>query len=132
MWRSIYPLDTSTIEEFEKKFHFSIDRDMRGFLLEHNGGVPSPGDFPTTVGFRQIARFLDFEDRITKNGAWAINQRLQKHLGKKRIIIGIDRSGGFLCLERDRCQQWISVWSHITGDFDRCLLDIPAFIRRIS
>lgn len=131
-WRNITVIHSFVLTEFERKFNFTIHKDFRAFLLEHNGGIPSPGIFPTTVRERKIARLLDFSDKFSSNGAWEINKRLREQIGPKRIVVGIDSTGNFICLERYYKRQQIVVWSHISGDFEECLLDIPAFLRTIS
>lgn len=132
MWRNKKPLEDATLAEFEKKFKFRIDKDLRGFLLLHNAGSPTPGTFPTSARERKLETFLDFSDKNSSHGAWAINKRLRDKIGEKRIIIGKDNTGNFICLERRYVNQNVVVWSHINNEFEASLIDIPAFLRRIG
>lgn len=132
MWRGIRPLSNLLLRDFEKTFNFNISPVFRQYLLDHNGGTPTPGIFPTIVKERKVAKVLDFSDRYSANGAWSINRRLRDQIGEKRIIIGKDSLGNFLCLERNYRKQYIVLWNHLTGDFEESLLDIPAFVRCIE
>ena len=129
MWRNVFPIESATLSAFEKKFHFNIQSPLREYLLEHNNGIPSPGTIPTVVRERHLVQLLDFRDPNNPKGAWATNARLRSEIGPQRIIIGTDISGNFVCLERDYQEQYIVVWSHISNNFERSLLDIPALIR---
>lgn len=132
MWRYIIPVSQGAITEFEQKFLFRIRSPFREFLIDHNNGIPSNGSFPTEKRERKLAQFLDFSDRNPSNGATAINQRLREQIGEKRIVVGRDRSGNLVCLERNYKEQYIVVWSHISGEFERSLLDIPALLQAIN
>ena len=132
MWRGIIPLSNASLKEFENTFHFNIDTSLREYLLEHNGGIPTFGTFPTAGKERKIARILDFSDRDLADGAWAVNRRLRNRIGEKRIIIGTDSLGNFVCLERDYRRQYIVLWNHLTDGFEESLWDIPAFLRGIG
>lgn len=129
MWRNTIPCESAALTAFEKKFKFTIQSPFREYLLEHNFGISSPGTIPTAVRERRLAQLLDFRDQHNPKGAWAINSRLRDRIGPKRIVIGTDTSGNFVCLERDYQDQYIVVWSHISNNFERSLLDIPALIR---
>ena len=131
MWRWIRPLHKLLLRDFETAFQFNITPVFREFLLEHNAGVPTSGIFPTTVKERKIAKLLDFSDRYSVKGAWAINKRLREQIGEKRIIIGKDSLGNFICLERHYKHQTVVVWNHLTGEFEESLLDIAALLRCI-
>ena len=131
-WRNIIPLEDSTLRKFEEVFDFNINRYFREFLLEHNGGIPSPGIFPTVARERKIARILDFSQKSSSRGAWAVNARLRDQLGPKRIVVGVDSAENFICIERKYKRQRIVVWSHVTGDFEECILDIPSFLQVLS
>ena len=132
MWRNIIALEDRKIAEFERKFQFRIHLVFREFLLTHNGGSPTPGTFPTAKMTRKMKYFLDFSDEDSDYGAFEINYRLRDKIGPKRIIVGIDHADNFICLERSYSRQYIVVWSHVTGEFERCLLDLPMFIRQIG
>lgn len=132
MWRGIKPLHKLLLKDFETAFQFNITPVFREFLLEHNGGMPTSGIFPTVVKERKIAKLLDFSDRYSTAGAWAINRRLRSQIGDKRIIIGKDSLGNFICLERYYKRQSIVLWNHLTGEFEESAVDIPAFLRIID
>ena len=132
MWRNTYPLTSVQLKNFETAFAFNITLVFRDFLMEHNGGVPTPGTFPTSGSNRRIQRFLNFYENISPSGAWAINRRLREKIGPKRIIFGVDSLGNFLCLERSYKRQFVVLWNHLTGEFEPCLWDIPAFLRGIG
>lgn len=131
-WHSISPLSDDQLSDFEQKFRFKIQTDLRLYLLEHNNGRKLPDPFPTTGRKYQFAYFLDFSGPETIGGAWEVNKRLRKRIGAKRIILAKDSSENWICLERDHKEQYIVVWSHITGNFERCQLDIPAFLGRLD
>lgn len=132
MWRNITPINPATLAAFEKRFNFRIAEPFKSFLIEHNAGIPSNGTFPTVYRERQLVQFLDFADQKTRNGAWATNTRLRDQIGDQRIIVGLDVKGNYVCLERHWKNQKIVVWSHVTGQFEPSLLDIPAFLRAIN
>lgn len=132
MWRGIRPLSNQLLRDFESTFHFNINPVFRQYILDHNGGVPVPGIFPTVRKERKMARLLDFSDRSSATGAWAINQRLRDQIGDKRIVIGTDELGNFLCLERHYRSQRIVLWNHLTEEFEECLLEIPSFVRCVE
>lgn len=132
MWRNTIPMESGELTEFENHFRFRIHPALREYLLQVNGGYPSPGTFRTEVRERRLIRLLDFRDKTSKDGAFAINNRLRSQIGSHRIVIGEEATGNFVCLERDGTKQYIVVWSHITGAFERSLLDIPAFLRIIG
>ena len=129
MWRNIIPCTSADLTAFEKKFKFTIQDPFRIYLLEHNSGIPSPGTIPTASRERRIAQLLDFRNSSNPKGAWETNLRLRDQIGSKRIVVGLDSSGNFICLERDYQEQYLVVWSHISGNFERSLLDIPALLR---
>lgn len=138
MWMNTKQIPTATLREFETAFSFRINDRLRSFLLEHNGGATYSGSFFVNIEGTNKTKercmdcLLDFSDRRSPDGAWEVNRRLRSKIGAKRIIIGRDKSNNLICLERDYKEQYIVVWSHITRSFDRCLLDLPAFIRAIS
>lgn len=132
MWRGVRPIESAVIREFESHFHFRIQPHIRQYICDNNAGIPSPGCFPTIVRERKMERLLDFDNRTAANSAWAVNSRLRNKIGSKRIIIGTDISGNFICIERNYKEQYIVVWSHVSGQFERCLLDIPGFLRTIG
>jgi hypothetical protein len=125
--RGVKPLNESILQAFEEKFDFHFTTKMRQFLLLNNGGVSS-GAFYTVAMQRTFSSLLDFEDKTSPSGAWAINRRLRKQIGEKRIIIGMDSQKNYICVERNRREQKIVVWSHVTNMFDSCLHDIPSFL----
>lgn len=138
MWKDIKPISAQAIEEFENHFHFSISKDLQLFLREHNAGFNIGATFPVvladgiTVKYIQLDRFFDFSEKAGPQGAWAVNKRVRNQIGKKRIVIGRDRKNNLICLERDYSHQYIVVWSHITMAFERCILEIPAFLSAVS
>lgn len=132
MWRDIIPVSHTTITDFEQQFQFRIRSPFREFLIDHNNGIPSDGIIVTEKRERKLAQFLDFSDAVSNNSAWAINRRLRDQIGPRRIVVGRDRSGNFVCLERDYQEQYIVVWSHITGEFERSLQEIPALLNAIN
>ena len=132
MWRDVIPVSPSTLTEFEQQFHFRIQSPFREFLLDHNNGIPSDGTIPTKTKERKLSMFLDFSDRNPANSAWTVNKRLRDQIGEKRIVVGRERSGNLICLERNYKEQYIVVWSHITGEFERSLLEIPALLQSIN
>lgn len=132
MWRSIKPLSSQNLRDFEDEFRFNINPVFRNFLLEHNNGTPIPGAFPTITMERKITRFFDFADRYSKGEAWWVNKRLKNVIGPKRIIIGFDPMLNWICLERDHKRQYIVFWNHLNGEFEECLWDVPTFIRSIG
>lgn len=132
MWRGIKPLSNQLLKDFESAFDFNIHPVFRQYILDHNSGAPTPGIFPTIKKERKVAKFLDFADRYSAAGAWATNRRLRDQIGDKRIIIGKDSLGNFLCLERHYRKQYIVLWNHLTGEFEESLLDIPAFVRCVE
>lgn len=132
MWRNIRPVEEKTIANFEKEFRFHLEPSLRQFLIDHNNGAPSPGTFTTTIRERRLEQFLDFSDVTSVRGAWELNRRLRERIGPKRIIIGVDANSNFVCVERDHKQQYIVVWSHVSGCFERCLADIPVFLQIIN
>lgn len=132
MWRNTQPLSWDAMHDFEKAFHFRIDATMKEFLMANNAGYPTPGLFPTTTKERKLKRLLNFADTESEQEAWKINLRVREKIGEKRIVFAVDDNGNFLCLEREYMHQRIIVWSHITGTFEDCLLETPAFIRAIG
>lgn len=132
MWRDIIPVSHTNIADFEQHFQFRIRSPFREFLIDHNNGIPSDGAFNTEKRERKIAQFLDFSGAVASNDAWTLNKRLRDQIGSKRIVVGRDKSGNLICLERDYQEQYIVVWSHITGEFERSLQDMPALLQAIN
>lgn len=132
VWRNRRPILSAQLSGFETKFGFRICGPMRTFLLENNAGFPTPGLFPTTVRERKLSFLLDFSNTSHPDGAWAINARLRNQIGPKRIIIGRDTLGNYVCIEREHKQQRIVLWNHVTNDFELCLWDIPMFLRYVA
>lgn len=132
MWRCCTPLTEQELHSFENAFKFKFTEDLRGFLLLHNAGIPSPGLFPTLNRERKLAQLLDLRKGTGKQDAWSVNERLRDLIGPKRIIIGQDSQNNFVCVERNQRQQKIVLWNHITDQFEECLLDIPVFLRQIG
>ena len=132
MWRDIIPVSNTEIASFEQQFQFRIRSPFREFLIDHNNGIPSGGTIITQRRERKLAQFLDFSDSIPANSASAINKRLREQIGPKRIVVGRDRSGNLVCLERDYQEQYIVVWSHITGEFERSLQEMPTLLNAIN
>lgn len=132
MWRDTLPVTYTAFNSFEQQFHFKIQEPFREFLMDHNNGIPSDGEILTVKGTTRIARFLDFSGLIQTNSAWEINKRLRPLIGPKRIVVGKDRSDNYICLERSHKEQYLVIWSHITGEFDRFIPDIPTWIASIN
>ena len=138
MWKDIKPISEQTLREFEEHFHFNINTDLKQFLQEHNAGCCIGPSFPvvladgTTVKHIQLDRFFDFSEKNDPKGAWAVNKRVRKQIGNKRIVIGRDRKNNLVCLERDYSHQYIVVWFHVTMTFQRCILDKAGFMKAIS
>jgi hypothetical protein len=132
MWSNTISLKKTDLRDFEQHFHCKINPAIRLFLADHNAGYPVNAHFPTEAAERRMERLLNFSDRDKSYGAWRINERLRPQIGTHRIVIGVDCDENYVILERDGKQDYIVVWSHITGEFERCLLDIPAFLRAIS
>lgn len=130
MWRNIKKADEKAMSQFERHFDFAICDNLRGFLIEHNGGSTTPCAFQTDRAERKLVRLFDFSQPTSS--AWEINERLRDQIGTKRIIIGADQKGNFVCVEREYSRQTIVVWSHVSGLFESCLLSIPAFLRAIN
>lgn len=131
MWRNISDLSNTDLREFESSFHFVIDPIFREFLLSHNNGIPGNAEIQTQTRKRQIGRIYDFS-RTADATAWKINTRLRPVIGDKRIIIGEDITGNFICLNRHYRHQYLSVWSHVQNNFEECILDIPTLLKYIN
>lgn len=132
MWRDVIPTSSTDIAAFEEQFKFRIRSPLREFLIDHNNGIPSDGAFVTVRRERKIAQLLDFSDRNPQNSAWTVNRRLREQIGPKRIVVGREHSGNLICLERNYQEQYIVVWSHITGEFERSLQEIPVLLQAIN
>lgn len=130
MWRNIHLLTDLEMRHFEEHFAFTVTPPLRQFLIDHNGGYPSSGSFPTVVRERKLEYLLNFADPSSR-GAMEINRRLRKHLGPKMIVIGCDDLGNYVCVQRDYKQQNIVLWNHVTNMYEPCLWDIPTFLRNI-
>ena len=129
VWLNPTPVSEEAMRNFELHFRFRINKNLRLFLMDHNGASCYPGSFPTEKTTRNLATLLDFSDETAPKGAWAVNKKLRNFLGPNRIIIGQDQKCNHVCIEKDRNRQKIVVWSHISNQFEECLLDIPGFIR---
>ena len=132
MWLDSIPVAAEGLRSFEEAFRFKIDSDFKQYLAERNGGMPMDGRFPTAVKERKLAQLLDFTDMRSNNGAWAVNKRMRKRIGVKRIVIGIDPANNYICLERNYREQFVVVYNLWSCDFERSLLDLSAFMRAIG
>ena len=132
MWYGASVLSFAQLNLFEKHFQFTFDPALHTFLLEHNGGSVSPGVFPTAVRERRLVKLLDFSSQEDKKGAWQINAKHRNLITEKRIIIGTDDKGNYVCVEQDYRHQMIVVWNHLTDSFEPCLWEIPAFLKYIG
>ena len=132
MWVNTCPLTCSQLSSFEKAFRFTFHHDLQAFLKAHNAGSTTSGIFPTAVRERELVQLFDFSDQQDKKGAWGINKAHRKALTEKRIIIGTDNLGNYVCVEREHKQQKIVVWNHVTDQFEPCLWDISMFSRYIG
>ncbi len=119
--RGVKPLKETTIKQFEDKFDFHFCPEIRQFLLQNNAGS-SNGSIFTTKMMRTFSCLYDFSENATSNSAWEINRRLRNRIGEKRIIIGKDVQKNYICVERNRREQKIVVWSHVSNEFDPCLM----------
>lgn len=132
MWRGLKPVSEQDMRDFESAFQFHFAVPLRGFLLEHNAGIPLHGDFPVKSKQRRISYLLDIADRNTNLGAWAVNNRVGKKTGPKTIVIGVDTLGNFVCVQRHYRQQSIVLWNHLTGEFEESLWDMQTFLRNMA
>lgn len=132
MWRNVSEISNTQMNLFESQFSFRINPPLRDFLLCHNGGSPSPGIFPTTVRNREIAYLLDIADAKSEKGAWAVNRHVRRLITPKRLVIGVDTLGNYVCIEREHKQQQIVLWNHVTNAFEACLWDIPLFLQSLG
>lgn len=132
MWRGLKPASEQDMREFESAFQFRFAEPLRGFLLEHNAGIPLRGEFPVISKQRKLSYLLDITDKRTNLGAWTVNNRVRKKIGPKTIVIGVDTLGNFVCVQRHYRQQSISLWNHLTGEFEESLWDIQTFLRNME
>lgn len=122
MWRNCIPLDPNTFSTFEKAFAFRVAEPLRNFLLTYNGGKTHQCTLTTAVKERRVAALLDFSEG---GNAWEINRRMRKILGERYIVIGIDHSENFICVQRELRQQRLAVWNHVSGELELCTESIP-------
>ena len=132
MWSNISPITNTQMNLFESHFSFRIDPPLRDFLLEHNGGSPTSCIFPTNIRNREIAYLLDIRESRSDKSAWTVNQRVRRLIGPKRLVIGVDSLGNFICVEREYKQQEIVLWNHVTNAFEKCQWSIPILLQSIG
>lgn len=132
MWRNTNPISSAQMRSFEQFFSFRINEPLREFLLTHNAGSPIPGEFNTNIRSRRLERLLDISDETSPIGAWAINRRLRKLIGPKRVILGIDDKGNYLCVSRERKQQHFEIWNHVSDQFEESAWEIPQFLSYVG
>lgn len=132
MWSNLSPITNTQMNLFESHFSFRINPPLRDFLLDHNGGTPTPGIFPTNIRNREIAYLLDFRESRSDKSAWTVNQRVRRLIGPKRLVIGVDSLGNFICIEREHKQQEIVVWNHVTNKFEKAQWNIPVLLQSLG
>lgn len=125
LWNFYSPVDSDTLKCFEDTFDFHINPPLRDFLLTYNGGKTRQCTIPTSVRERRMEAILDFSD---EENTYSINRRMRRLLGNKIIVIGTDRSGNFLCVQRDLRKQEFVIWNHITNTLEPCALEIPVIL----
>lgn len=119
------PITSETLKRFETAFHFNINIPLREFLMCHNDSKIRHCDLTTNVKERRIATILNFAEG---GNAWAINRRMRKLLGNKYIVIGTDRTDNFLCVRRNKMEQSLVIWNHITNTIEECTCEIPILL----
>lgn len=125
LWNFCSPISSETLQQFEDTFDFHICSPLRDFLLTYNGGKTRQCTIPTCVRERRLEALLDLSNEET---TYAINRRMRLLLGNKIIVIGTDRSGNFLCVQRDMRKQEFVIWNHITNTLEPCALEIPVIL----
>lgn len=94
------PIDAQAVDEFERYLGMSLPADYRRFVLEHNGGKPTPADFLISVakGWDTIDYFLGLKaDRDIFSLEEAAKYR-KDHLPANMIAIAFDPGPNAICL----------------------------------
>ena len=110
--REFGPTDEATIAAFERVLNLLLPSDYRVFLLEHNGGIPSPDNFdlPFPSSPCVVETFFGLHDgpaRTDLRGhqAW-LDLLLPEHLP-----IGYEQGGNPICLRLSACQRgYVMLW----------------------
>lgn len=122
---------TDSLEEFEKKFRFTMPENFKEFLFYNNGASVTGVALPTPAGERFITQLLNFDaddKSVIVSSAWAVNQRLRSILDARHIIVGMCNSH-FLCMERDQRQRKLVIWNYLTQKFEPVNLSIEEFLK---
>lgn len=127
MWNFYIPIESAILEEFETHFDFHITPPLRDFILTHNGGKTHCCVLQTSVRERRIESILDFSN---KEATWGANKRMRHLLGNRIIVIGMDKSGNFLCVRRTLRNQEFVIWNHVTNSLEECTMEIPLILMR--
>jgi hypothetical protein len=94
------PIDAQAVDEFERYLGMSLPEDYRRFLLEHNGGQPTPADFLISAakGWDTVDYFLGLKaEEIILSLEEAAKHR-KDHLPSNMISIGYDPGHSIICL----------------------------------
>jgi hypothetical protein len=93
-------VSSKTLEEFERRIHFSLPQDYRAFLLEYNGGQPVPSFFWIKPGKdgSAIYQFYGLHDGPKHLSIDTYAGQERYGIPSSMLPIGDDGLGNFICI----------------------------------
>jgi len=120
--KSVSPLTVKDITNVENQLGISFPSDYRNFLLEFNGGKPTPNAFPLHNNPMDTHALLEWFYCISKGNPYDILRNMQIMKGripKNLITIGEDPGGNLICMSVDGDRTGnIFFWDH-EGESDQ-------------
>ena len=132
------------LDEFEEFIHTKLPSDYRNFLLNFNGGLPSPSSSVYRSGLElpggsdiEVSQFftLATDHPFVRNLHREIEENIG-WLGITSICIGADDFGNLICLDCETGRlQWLLLEGRFHLDFARIFeldVELPGFLERLE
>jgi hypothetical protein len=132
------------VDEFEEFIHTKLPSDYRNFLVNFNGGVPSPSSSLYRSGLElpggsdiEVSQFFTLATNhpVVRN----LHREIEANIGwlaMSSICIGADDFGNLICIDCENGQmQWLLLEARFQLDFARIFelgVELPELLQRLE
>lgn len=106
-WRRIKPLENANaVNEFEKKYGFSLPADLKDCIMRNNAGRPSKNLFVVGNGVEfEIKSLLSYNENDTENVYNVIGYFIEKY-GHSMLPFALDSGNNYYCVKDNKIILW--------------------------
>lgn len=122
--------ETTSIEEFEKRYQISFPQSYKEVVLEHNAGRPRPNIFDTEKAEERVVKGLLSFNEDDRETMWKTITNLKEKLPVRLIPIFSDPFGNYLCFNFDPLldEAAIVFWEHETMTVEKVADSFEEFL----